>query len=196
MREVAHRVGDLVLADGHDLVHEAPQVLERQRAERVRPQAIGHRASGLLRGPGHQRARLERLLGIGRQLRLDADDPRRRRQGLDCGRHAGRQPAAGDGHDDARDVRKVLDDLEPAGPLPGDDRRVVVGLDHDQPALVGEPQRQDVPLLGVHARELDLGAVALDALDLDPRRVARHADHRMRAEQPRGAGHRLGVVAR
>ena len=182
--------------DGDDLVHEAAEMLERERAERVRAQAIGHRAAGLLGGPGDEAAALERLLGIGRELRLDADDARGRRQRLDRRGDAGRQPTTGDRHHDAGHAGQVLDDLEPARALAGDDGRVVVRLDHDQPALLDEAQREHVALLRVHAGELDLGAVALDALDLDARRVARHADHRVRAEQPRGTRHRLGVVAR
>jgi hypothetical protein len=51
-----------------------------------------------------------------------------------------------------------------------------------------------VALLGVHAGELDLGAIALDSLDLDLRRVARHTDDRVRAEQPGRPCHGLRVI--
>ena len=40
-------------------------------------------------------------------------DPDRRPERLDRGRDPARQPAAADRHEDGREVRQVLDDLEP-----------------------------------------------------------------------------------
>ena len=80
----------------------------------------------------------ERLAGVGRQLRLDADDPRRRAERLHGGRDARRQPAAADRDEDGGEVREVLGDLEAARPLAGDDPVVVVGRDHREAALRGQ----------------------------------------------------------
>jgi C-terminal peptidase prc len=129
--QLAHRLADLLLADGDDLVEVSEQVRERQGAERVRAQPIGHRPPGLRGGPGHQAAGLQRLLRVGGQLRFHADDPGRRTQRLHRGRHARGQASARHRDEHAGHAGQLLDDLQAARPLAGDDGRVVVRLDHD-----------------------------------------------------------------
>jgi hypothetical protein len=72
---------------------------------------------------------------------------------------------------------------------------IVVGLDHHQPIPLDKPQRDRMPLLTGSPGEDDLGAVATDALDLDRGRVFGHDDRGRHAQQSRGTGHCLPVVA-
>ena len=66
--------GDLRLGDGHDVVEVRAQVSERPRAERLGAGAVGDRPGHIGRGPADDLAAAQRVAGIGRQLRLDADD--------------------------------------------------------------------------------------------------------------------------
>ena len=64
-----------------------------------------------------------------RDLRLDA---------LDRHRHARDQAAAADRHHHHVDVRPVADDLEPHGPLAGDQLQIVEGMDVGEAALADQ----------------------------------------------------------
>ena len=71
-------------------------------------------------------------------------------------------------------------------PAPGEDDRVVEGMDEGQPARVPhlvEPVEEGRPV-GV---EDDLGAVSPDRLDLRARRVGRHDDDRRSIPRSRAA---------
>ena len=64
------------------------------------------------------------------------------------------------------------------------------------PRSAASRARQRLALLAQPVVEDDLGAVAARGLELRPRRVARHDDHRRGPEQARHQRHRLRVVAR
>ena len=113
--------------------------------------------------------RAQRLAGVGRELRLDADDPRVGPEGLDGRRDAAREPAAADRHEDRREVGQVLDDLEPDRALAGDDPVVVEGRDDRQPALGGDRLGDPLALVAGGPDDDDLGAVGRDPVALDAR---------------------------
>ena len=72
------------------------------------------------------------------QGRLDANylDVRVERLGGDC--DPGNQPAAADRHDDRVEIRLVGEELERDGALTSDDRRIVVGMDENEPFVASE----------------------------------------------------------
>ena len=134
---------------------------------------------------------------VGRHgLGLHANYADRRVEVLDGHRHPGGQAAAADREDHRADLRALLHDLEPDGPLAGHDVRVVIGVDEHGagPLRVGEGLGQDV----FHAGSVqhDLRSVAARGLDLGQRRALGH-DHRGRAAEQAGRERdALGVVAR
>jgi hypothetical protein len=118
-----------------------------------------------------------------------------RQQRLDRDADAGDQSApAGADHDGAR-VGALLGDLEPGGPLPGDDVDVVEGVDQHSAVLLGKNQRRQQRLVDGAACVPDLGAVPLGGGHLRDRRGVRHEHRRPRAEQLCRERHALGVVA-
>ena len=54
-------------------------------------------------------------------------------QALDGERHAGDQAAAADRHDDRVHIGQLVEDLKADGPLPCDDKLVIVGVDEVMP---------------------------------------------------------------
>ena len=114
-------------------------------------------------------AALERFAGVGGQLRLDADHAHARPEGLDRGRDPARQPAATDRHEDDREVRQVLHDLEPDRPLAGDDPVVVERRDDRQAASRGDLLGDLLALVAGRPDDDDLGAVGGDPFALDRR---------------------------
>ncbi len=130
--------GDLALADRDDAVEQGAQVLERARAQRLRPRPVGDRPRDVVGRPAHDLAGGQRVAAVGGQLGLDADDPAAGLERLDRDGHAAGQPAATDRHQDARDIGQVLDDLQPDRALAGDDPVVVERRDDGQTALGGE----------------------------------------------------------
>ena len=71
-------------------------------------------------------------------LRLHADHAHVGAQRLDRGRDAGDEASASGGYDDRLDFGALLDDLEAAGALAGDDVDVVERVDQHRPGLLGE----------------------------------------------------------
>ena len=165
-------------------------------AERLGPRPVRDRPRDVRRRPLHDPAQAQRLTGIGRQLGLHADDPGARADRLDGGRDARREPTAADRHQDQGEVGQVLGDLQPARPLARDDPVVVVGRDHGQAALGGQPLRHGLALGAGVADRHDLGAVGEHAVALDRWGVLGHDDDRRDAEEPGSPGHPLGVVSR
>ena len=85
--------------------------------------------------------------------------------------------------------------LEGAGALAGDDRRVVVGVDEGPALVLGEPQRLGRRPRRCPRRQHDPGAQLPGALHLHERRVGRHDDGGVDAEPGGVVGDGLGVVA-
>ena len=120
----------------------SPRSGEREVARALDRDAVGDRQR---RGRRHRLAALERG-GIGRAGRdLHADDLDLGPRGLDGDGDPRGQPAAADGHDDAREVGHVLEQLEPERALAGDDVRVVVGV-HEGGALRRPRARARAPM--------------------------------------------------
>ncbi len=106
------------------------------------------------------------------------------------------QAAAADAHDDRAHLGALLQDLQPQRALARDDVGVVEGVDEDGAGplrvLLGRRQR----LVDHLAVQPHLGAVLPGGRDLGQRRPDRHEDGGADAQQGRGEGHSLGVVAR
>ena len=136
-------------------------------------------------GAGHGR--------VGRRLHPNQADGGVQRLGGNG--DAGHQAAAADRRDDGVDLRRILEDFQPDGSLPGDDAVVVVGMDQGQAIslhqLVGEgDQVGEFVALLQHP-----GAEAFGAGDLGEGRAKRHGDS-CRNAQPAGVvGDALGVIA-
>src|SRR5438067_1054522 len=84
--------------------------------------------------------------------------------------------AAAARRDDHIQIGDVLQQFTRRRALSRDDRWVIVWRDECQPALFSQPPRQRLAILGLAVIAHDLGAVAARRLDLDLRRVSRHAD--------------------
>ena len=188
-----HRGEDLLVGHEHDLVDELLHHRERELAGLGQHLAVGDVAGD---GDLDPLAGLERALGDGGGLRLDADHARVRVQRLDDGGAAGHQPAAADRGDEQVELAGVLEQLERGGAGAGGDPRVVVG-GHERhlPRRLGELAPRLHLGLGVAVVGGDLGAVALDRGELGGRRVLRHEDRGAEAELARRQRHRLRVVA-
>ena len=128
------------------------QMGERPDAERLGPRPVGDRPRDELGRPRHDLAALQRIAGVGGQLRLDADHACLRPERLDRDGDAARQPAAADRHEDRREVRQVLDHLEPDRALPGDDPVVVERRDDDEPAAGRDLERDLLALVAGRSR--------------------------------------------
>ena len=187
---------DLRLGDRDDVVEVRPQVLERPSPERLAARPVRDGPRNEVRLPADDLAAPQRFLRVGRQLRFDADHPDIRPQRLDRRRDAARQPAAADGQEDGREVGQVLDQLEADRALSRDDPVVVVGRDDGQPPVRGDRLGHPLALIAARPDDDHLGAVRFDPLALDPGCVGRHDHDGRDAEQRRGAGDALGVVAR
>ena len=90
---------------------------------------------------------------------------------------------------------QLLHDLEADGALAGHDAGVVEGGHESHAMTGGQLVGASDALLVVRAHELDLGAIGAHAGDLDGRRVAGHDDDGAHAQEPRGPGDALGVIA-
>jgi hypothetical protein len=88
----------------------------------------------------------------------------------------------------------LLEDLQAAGALPGDDVRMVERVDQHRPGRGRELVRRDEALVHRGSDELDLRPICLGGGDLGHRRPVRHVDLGVDAQQLRGERHALGVV--
>ena len=126
-----HRLGRLLVLDDRPCRRATLQEREREVARPLDRDAVGDRqrrwrpATG---SPARERLRVGRARGG-----LHADDLDLRPRRLDRDRDAGREPAAADRHDDLREVRHLLEQLEPERALAGDDVRVVEGVHEGEP---------------------------------------------------------------
>ncbi|MNS56762.1 hypothetical protein D3C72_896310 [compost metagenome] len=142
-------------------------------------------------------AGVDGALHRGRIGGLDADDLRVGAQEADDGRHARRQAAAADRHEDSVDGVGVLaQNLKPHGPLPRDHVGVVEGVDEGRAGFLLQLARMGVGVVEAVAVQHDLPPQRLDRRHLDARRGGRHDDGRGRAAFRRRQRHALRVIAR
>ena len=182
---------DRGVLDGYHLVDVRLGHGEREVARPHRQQPVGDAGGRLER---HRAAGRQRRRHAGRAGRLDANDPRRAARLLDGGRDARQQAAAADRHVDARRIRRVLHDLAADSSLSRDDRRMVEGWDHRQPA----PRRFVLgPCTALGRRrplEQHLRTVGARAVDLDGRGGVGHDDDGRNPARAGRAGDRLRMV--
>ncbi len=112
-----------------------------------------------------------------------------------CNRNAGRQPAAADRNDQHVEVAHLLQHLQRHGPLTGDHRRVVIGMDECQAALLTVAPRKLRGILERRPLDNDISAEPAGILNFDVGRADRHDDGRRQSQQARVIGHALRVVA-
>ena len=110
-------------------------------------------------------------------------------------RNPGDQSPAADRHEQRVEARVVGKHFERDRPLPGDDRRIVIGVDRHEAALGGQRIGGTARIDKAVAAQHDPGAQRLGAIDLRERRAGGHDDRRRDAETARMIGDALGVVA-
>jgi hypothetical protein len=190
---VQQRARHGVVVDEHDVVDEVAHVGEGHEPGRpmAMPSATVDMAARAMGSPAASDAGQARLPSPAR------DDAHVGSQPLDRDADAGDQPAATGAHHDRCAPRGTAPALEPDGALPGDDVDVVEGVDEHRARLVREAAR--------HARAPRRRSPRM----ADPRRrtpgsaatlgsgaaVGHEAPVDGRAEQRRGEGHALRVVA-
>src|ERR1017187_9366382 len=210
----AHRCDNLVLGYGHNPIYEDHNMCKIENAKRLRTKPVGDGARCLRSRPFHKRPGVEGLLRIRRQLRFDTpylDPSVLRRCQLHGSRNAAQQPTTRywrENHDTAaltqpsgasdRSLRlnqpKLLENLKPAGPLSGNDRRIVIRRNDSVPMRAGEFLRLRPPLRTGRPHQHHLRAHRLRSLALDSRCVVWHHDHGLSSQRPRSVRHTLGVV--
>ena len=105
------------------------------------------------------------------------------------------QAAAADRCQHQIDVGQLLDDLQPARALSGDDLRRIVGRDHGVAELLHQLLGLLLALDRRWTDQHNLRAQRRCCITLHLRRVLRHHDDRLRAQRARGIGDALCVVA-
>lgn len=140
-------------------------------------------------------ARGQRGRIAGRARRLHPDDPHIGPDRLDRHRDARRETAAADAHDDGPHLGALFEDLQPHRALPGDDVRVVEGVDEDRTGLLGVLLRGGQRLVHHMPVQPDLGPVLTGRGHLRQRRPDRHEDRRPYAEQRRRECDTLRMVS-
>jgi hypothetical protein len=111
------------------------------------------------------------------------------------GGDAADQPAAAGGHQQVRQLRRVLLEFQRHGALAGQHLRLVVGVHHQGAGRGGAGLAGGARLVIGGAAHHQPGAVALDAGALGRAGQLRHEDLGRHAERPRRMGHRRAVVA-
>src|SRR6185369_710053 len=114
------------------------------------------------------------LLAIVAGLRLDAIEPRLRRESARGEGTAGEQPSPAEAHEERVEGADLLEKLLRGRALAGDDMRMVIGRDQRHAALLRELRADGLAVLAVAVVEDDLPAVALRGGHLRGRRVLGH----------------------
>ena len=102
---------------------------------------------------------------------LDADDAAPGRQRPGGNRAPGQEAAAAETDDEDVERADLLEELERHRPLPGDDERIVVRMEHVEAEAGGRLGRDLLPILEVAVEAQHLGAIALGGRHLAGRRV-------------------------
>ena len=184
--------GDLVLAYGDDVVHILADHLKGRFAGRLDCNAVckGHGAVQCL-----VLVVVEGMLHAGGTGSLHAVDLYLGAQALDGKRYAGDQAAAADRHDDRVHIGQLVEDLKANGPLPCNNKLVIVGVDEGHAGLLLQLHSAVVGIVVGALDQLDLCAEALGALYLHNRGAVRHTDHAFNTHAGGGQRHALCVVA-
>ena len=135
------------------------------------------------------------MLAVIAGLRLDPDHPAAGRQRAGGERAAGEKAAAAERREHHVERADLLEQLLRGRALPGDHVHMVVRRDQGQAAGRGALTSDRLAILREAVVEHDLGAVAARRRHLHGRRVARHDDQDLDAQQLSGERHGLGVVA-
>jgi hypothetical protein len=106
------------------------------------------------------------------------------------------QPAAAARHEQIVQLARVLDQFLRRRPLARDDVRMIVGRHQDVAVPLGQLVRDRLARRDLRIVDHDLRAVVARGRELLRRRVLRHHDRRMHAQDPAHKRQRLGVVAR
>ena len=192
LHEQEHRLGDLEIVDGDDVVGVFLDERDGDVARRLDGDAVGDGGHGV----GLDIAvRMERLRDRVRALGLHADDLHAGVDLLDARGHAGKQAAAAGRHDD--DVRRgqIAEDLEAERALTGNDLGVIVGVQERGVLLLADLAGFGIGVVIAVAREHNGGTVALRGLRLGDGRGLGHDNRGRDAEAVRGVGHALRMVA-
>ena len=91
---------------------------------------------------------------------------------------------------------RLTGDLKAGGPLPGHDMRIIEGRNDDRVLFRRETRRDLLALVALAVIEDDLGPERARVLQLDAGCVGGHDDGGFDAEQARGGGDALRVIAR
>ncbi len=192
--DAAHGVADVGLGDGKDAVDIRANVLEVQRADGLRAQAVGAGARGVGSGQFDQFAGAKALGSIGGEFGLGAEDAHVFLRQLGCGRDAADESAAADRSDDGAHVRQVFEDLERERALARDDEFVVVRRNDGVAVSSGERFGFFLSLGTCGSHKHDLGAEAARAVDLYLGSIVRHDDDGFRLQGAGGVGDTLRMV--
>src|SRR5437879_3084645 len=192
-REHAHGRDDLGI--GHE-AHARQALAEDRERERARARDADPVGDRRRRRDGDALALLEREVRVVRGIGLDADHREAREETLRHGGAARHEPAAAHRGHEGVERGDVLKELERRRPLARHDRVVVVRRYEHAPRLGRDALGERRAVVFHPVVEDDLGAVGAGRLDLERRRVGRHADDRARADHPRGQRDALSVVAR
>ena len=150
---------------------------------------------GQRRPAGHMAFAAQHVRHAGIKCGLDADDIDCRIDRLGRDGAAGNQPAAADRDHQHIETGHLFEDFQRDRALPGDDARVVIGVDLDEAVIRNEFFDTRLGFADRFPVQDDGGAVRARRRHLHEGRRHRHDDGR-RDFQPRGViGDRLGVVA-
>ena len=187
------RGAQIVLAHGHDLIH---QPLNKRKRDRV---GIGVAAESVgQRRPRYdldKASRAHARLKCARRLGLDADDPDGGVDRFGRRRDAADQPAAADRHDDGVDTFIVVQDVQRDCGRTGDDVGVVVRRDERRTGLRRERFRHFLGVVVIAPFRAQLRAVPCDGGQLGLRRVDRCEDDERQVKHFGCGGQRAAVIA-
>ena len=192
--EKAHRLDDLGVAHGHDVVHVAKHQRKRDLSQRLRARAVGD-GLGIL--DALELAAAKRARRVVARLGLHADHPDSRGK---MGRRDGasrEQPRAAAADEERVERADILEQLLRRGALAGDHGGVVEGRDQRRSALGRDALRRALAALARRAIVEDhFRPVRARGGDLHRGRIRRHHDHGGNPEEPPRERDRLRMVAR
>src|SRR5215475_2955817 len=187
------RAGDLVFADGDDVVDVAPRDFGCEFAGAFDRQAVG---DGRLRGDLQNLADAQSRFQAGVVLGFDADDADIGAFFLNCDGGAADQPASAHRHHDGVELHVFFEQFQADRSLPRDDGFIVEGMNERHPPFRRDVSSMSERLVIIRAVQHDLAAQVARVHDLDQRRGPGHDDGRFNSEPRRVIGHALRVIAR
>src|SRR5579863_1087753 len=113
--QILHGLANFIFGDRDDVIHVGANVLEVDGADALSAKAIGDGAGDLFGRELDDLSRAQAGLGVGGELRLDANNFYFRIGELDRGGHAADEASATNWGKDGLNVGKVFEDLEADG---------------------------------------------------------------------------------